>query len=682
MSHQWPGGLIRKTPPTPTGPYQDSSASGVWTLDQVAYWEQQNNWPTAGSVNPSLFIENLFQTWLYTGNGTSQTITNGIDLSTSGGLVWVKNRSGAYTHVLVDTVRGTDKVLCSNNTNAEQTGDPGFVTQFNANGFAIGDQARVNLSSSNFASWTFRKQPKFFDIVTYTGTGSARTVAHNLGSVPGCIIVKQTSASGQGWPVYHRSEGNGRALLLNDTAASFLASGYWSNTTPTSTQFTLGSSAAVNENGQTYVAYIFAHDAGGFGLTGTDNVISCGSFTTDSGGVASVTLGYEPQWVMTKNSSGTSAWRMFDTMRGMTTAGQNDALLQANSSAAEITNSDYCSPTATGFEIAGHDGSATHIYIAIRRGPMKTPTTGTSVFSPNLSATTTGTTVTTNFPLDLQIAGYRPGLSPNFGFSDRLRGVSSTSTEVANYLTSTNTAAESTALNFRTLAWSNTGYNQDGYLSGSGSGIYWNFRRAPGFFDVVCYTGTESNLTLNHNLGVTPELIITKRRNGATYGAVYASSLGVNQYLELFSSSSGGRSAAQTFSGSWLTPTSTTFGVGVTDQNLSAATYVAYLFSTVAGVSKVGSYTGNGSSQTINCGFTGGARFVLIKRTNAAGDWVVFDSARGIVSGNDPFLELNTTAAEQTGQDAVDTDSTGFVVNETTENLNVNGASYIFLAIA
>jgi hypothetical protein len=73
---------------------------------------------------------------------------------------------------------------------------------------------------------------------------------------------------------------------------------------------------------------------------------------------------------------------------------------------------------------------------------------------------------------------------------------------------------------------------------------------------------------------------------------------------------------------------------------------------------------------------------VLIKRTNAAGDWVVFDSARGIVSGNDPFLELNTTAAEQTGQDAVDTDSTGFVVNETTENLNVNGASYIFLAIA
>jgi hypothetical protein len=163
---------------------------------------------------------------------------------------------------------------------------------------------------------------------------------------------------------------------------------------------------------------------------------------------------------------------------------------------------------------------------------------------------------------------------------------------------------------------------------------------------------------------------------------VYASSLGVDQYLELFSSSTGGRSAAQTFSGSWLTPTSTTFGVGVTDQNLSAATYVAYLFSTVAGVSKVGSYTGNGSSQTINCGFTGGARFVLIKRTNAAGDWVVFDSARGIVSGNDPFLELNTTAAEQTGQDAVDTDSTGFVVNETTENLNVNGASYIFLAIA
>jgi hypothetical protein len=634
---------------------------------------------TSAVSGDATYIEDVFSTWLYTGNGSTQTITNGIDLAGKGGLVWNKGRSNTSSHSLQDSARGPEYWLATDQTSAQSLLNR---VAFTSSGFSLNTANNPNNSGQTFASWTFRKQPKFFDVVTYTGNGTAgRTVAHNLGAVPGCIIIKQTSASGQGWPVYHRSEGSGRALLLNDTAASFLASGYWSNTTPTSTQFTLGSSAAVNENGQTYVAYIFAHDAGGFGLTGTDNVISCGSFTTDSGGVASVTLGYEPQWVMTKNSSGTSAWRMFDTMRGMTTAGQNDALLQANSSAAEITNSDYCSPTATGFEIAGHDGSATHIYIAIRRGPMKTPTTGTSVFSPNLSATTTGTTVTTNFPPDLQIAGYRPGLTPNFGFSDRLRGVSSTSTEVANYLTSTNTAAESTALNFRTLAWSNTGYNQDGYLSGSGSGIYWNFRRAPGFFDEVCYTGNGANRTLSHNLGAVPEMMIVKARTGFESWITYHSSLGNTRAVTLNNDQ-----APITASQFWnnTTPTSSVFTVGTADGvNSSSYTFVAYLFATVAGVSKVGSYTGTGALQTVNCGFTGGTRFVLIKRTDSAGDWFVYDSARGISSGNDPYLFLNTTAAEVTGTNYVDTTSVGFQVTAAAPaGLNANGGTYIFLAIA
>ena len=117
--------------------------------------------------------------------------------------------------------------------------------------------------------------------------------------------------------------------------------------------------------------------------------------------------------------------------------------------------------------------------------------------------------------------------------------------------------------------------------------------------------------------------------------------------------------------------------------NTSGRTYVAYLFATCAGVSKVFSYTGNGSSQTINCGFTGGARFVLIKRTDNTGDWYVWDSARGIVSGNDPHLSLNTTAAEVTTDDTIDTDSTGFVVNQVSAtNVNVSSATYIGLAIA
>jgi hypothetical protein len=620
------------------------------------------------------YIEDVFQTWLYTGNDSTNTITNGIDLSTKGGLVWIKSRSAGYGHYIFDTNRGALNRLASNGTGA-QSSISNSLTSFLSNGFSLGSEVGVNESPGNYVSWTFRKQPKFFDVVTYTGTGSARTIAHSLGSVPGCIIVKRLDFDGL-WRVYHRSLGATKNLKLNLTDAEATDSAIWNDTAPTSTEFTVGTNGNVNASGSTYVAYLFAHDAGGFGLTGTDNVISCGSYTS----ATAINLGYEPQWLMVKRADSTGgSWYIINNMTGFTSDVFGPRLIP-NSSSAEG-NDSVASVTSTGFNSQLVDGAGTYIYVAIRRGPMKTPTTGTSVFSPNLSATTTGTTVTTNFPLDLQVAGYRPGLTPNFGFSDRLRGVSSTSTEVANYLTSTNTAAESTALNFRTLAWSNTGYNQDGYLSGSGSGIYWNFRRAPGFFDEVCYTGTGANRTVSHNLGVVPELMIVKYRDNTSNWTVYSATLANTEYILL---NSNGTKLTGTTRWNSTTPTSSVFTVGTdTGVNDSGGTYVAYLFASAAGVSKTGSYTGNGTSQTINCGFTGGARFVLIKKTSGNGNWWVWDSARGIVAGNDPYLALNTTSAEVTTRDSVDTDSSGFIVNDDAgTGINVNGDTYLFLAIA
>ena len=99
-------------------------------------------------------------------------------------------------------------------------------------------------------------------------------------------------------------------------------------------------------------------------------------------------------------------------------------------------------------------------------------------------------------------------------------------------------------------------------------------------------------------------------------------------------------------------------------------------------VFSVFTYTGNGSSQTINCGFTTGARFVLIKQTDAVGNWFVFDSTRGIVAGNDPYLLLNSTAAEATASDVVDPDNSGFIINEGAGSLNASSATYIYLAFA
>jgi hypothetical protein len=112
-------------------------------------------------------------------------------------------------------------------------------------------------------------------------------------------------------------------------------------------------------------------------------------------------------------------------------------------------------------------------------------------------------------------------------------------------------------------------------------------------------------------------------------------------------------------------------------------TYVAYLFATCAGVSKVGSYTGTAAAQTINCGFTTGARFVLIKRTDSTGDWYVWDTAKGIVSGNDPYLLLNSAAVEVTNTDYIDPANSGFEISSTAPAaINASGGSFIFLAIA
>ena len=192
--------------------------------------------------------------------------------------------------------------------------------------------------------------------------------------------------------------------------------------------------------------------------------------------------------------------------------------------------------------------------------------------------------------------------------------------------------------------------------------------------------------TFSHNLTVIPELLIIKRRSAVSSWPVLYNFVGSN-FDKLQGLNQTGAAATNTYTdGAGLggAPTATTFTVDSSSTfNGSGSTFVAYLFATCAGVSKVGSYTGNGSSQTINCGFTASARFVLIKRTDSTGDWMVADSARGIIAGSDPYLELNNTNAEVTGEDWLDTDSTGFVVNEVSgSNANTNGATYIFLAIA
>jgi hypothetical protein len=230
----------------------------------------------AGASGDKVYVDDVFSTYLYTGNSSTQTITNGIDLAGEGGLAIIRTRAAGGWR-WIDTERGATKRLASQDSNPEGT-DPTGLTLFTSTGFTLGSGGDYN-DTNDYASWSFRKAPGFFDVVTYTGDGTAgRTVAHNLGSVPGMIIVKCTNTAGTNWLVYHRSLGATKAVILDLANASVGPSAnYWNNTAPTSTHFTLGVINDVNTNGDTYVAYIFAHDDQSFGTNSDEAIIKCGN---------------------------------------------------------------------------------------------------------------------------------------------------------------------------------------------------------------------------------------------------------------------------------------------------------------------------------------------------------------------------------------------------------------------
>jgi hypothetical protein len=528
--------------------------------------------------------------------------------------------------------------------------------------------------------------------VTYTGTGSARTVAHNLGSVPGCIIVKRTDASGFDWTVYHISTGNTQRLNLNTTDPAGTATSFWNDTTPTSTVFTVGSNSNVNASGGSYVAYLFAHDAGGFPVSGggSTNGITCGTFTTDGTGAAgNITLGYEPQWILLKQSGGVDSWNIIDITRGSSLTSYKYLQPNASTQESSSTTTQGIYPTATGFFVGTNypAASATYIYIAIRRGPMKTPTVGTSVLElqnlDNLVVDTlVSSTVVPDMALQVNDLGARYVVSRLTG---GINTASSSSTSPRQWLVTNETSVENTGTTGLYYQMQNASFRLagNGADPGSSFNLAYFLKRAPGFMDVVCYTGTEvSGQTFNHNLGAVPEMMIVKSRSDTTDWTVYHSALGASARIYLNATNAANTGTAAPWNST--TPTSSVFSLGNAGAtNLSGATFVNYLFATVAGVSKVGSYTGTGALQTVNCGFTAGARFVLIKRTDSTGGWYVYDSVRGITSGDDPYLFLNNIDAQVTNTNYVDTDTTGFKVTAAAPSgLNASGGTYIFLAIA
>ena len=633
----------------------------------------------AGGGAGGLDVESVFSTYLYTGNDASKTITNGIDLDGEGGLVWIKQRDGStQRHVLSDTERGTSKTLSSDRTDAEFTSTT-RVTSFNSDGFDLGSSSQVNGDPSNYASWTFRKAPKFCDIVTYTGDGNDnRTVNHNLGSSPGMVIVKKTDAA-DSWIVWHRSVPTGY-LSLNVTSG---LQNYTSRIkSANDTTFTLGTSGQTNSSGANYVAYVFAHNDGDgeFGPDGDADIIKCGSYTGNESSFPIIDLGFEPQFLMIKSATSAEDWLFMDTMRGWLTDGNNPngdfKVLRPNTANGDG-GSFGVNITSTGFELTSasadkNSNGNTFIYMAIRRG-TKVPESATEVF--DVDTRTSGLpSFKAPFAVDMGLVRKGTNTSGATYNANRLTGTK--------FLYTYTTDAEANDSGF---VWDfMDGWANDGVANSTV--ISWMWKRAPKYFDVVAYSGDSySNRDVTHNLTVKPELVITKKRNSSGNWEVAAKITNTNYHGGLLNSSGSLVNTSLNVSGNAYSQFSDNhFQVGGT-LNSSGDTYIAYLFASLDGISKVGSYTADGSAQNIDCGFTSGARFVLIKRTDTGGNWFVLDTVRGIVSGNDPLLELNSTSAEDNGYDNMDPYSAGFTITAyggTSPYLNISGGEYIFYAIA
>jgi hypothetical protein len=320
------------------------------------------NLPQPTIQKPSKYMDAL----AYTGTGASNSISS---LGFSPDLVWIKNRGTTTSHAIYDTTRGAQSQLSSDTTGDQVTSSSG-LTSFDASGFTIGTSTLVNTSGTQYVAWGWDESVQAgLDIVSYTGNGASRTIAHNLGVAPKMIIVKARTTAGadQGWPVWHTSIANTTYLQLNSTAATATGADYWNSTSPTSSVFPIGTNAAVNTSADTYIAYLFA-EVEGFSKFGiyTGNGLADGTF---------VFTGHRPKWVMIKRTdSATGAgWFIHNTETSTFNLSTNYLRSEINNAETTLGQLDILS---NGFKLRGTDVSwngsgATYIFAAFAESPLK-----------------------------------------------------------------------------------------------------------------------------------------------------------------------------------------------------------------------------------------------------------------------------------------------------------------------
>lgn len=694
-----------KLPSGTTAQRPTSPSTGEWryntTTNLVEFWDGGAWRDLQSEVIPPIPSEN-FNVVIWNGDGNDN---RAIEVGFQPDMVWYKTRNQSNDHNLSDSTRGAAKQVRPNRDIAEVSATD-QIKSFTSTGFTVGTGADANSSGNTYVAWCWKANggttssntdgtitstvqantKAGFSVVKYTGNNVAgATIGHGLASAPDMIIVKNLDTT-DNWTIQLSPLGYTYYIDLNNTNAATVNSGVW-YAAPTSSVFSFGANSRGNGNGNNIIAYCF-NSVAGYSKFGTYT----GNGSTNG---PIVETGFEPAFLIVKRTNNAGGWSMYDNKRNLTNP--RNLVLEAESSLAEYSYADI-DFLSNGFQIKGTNSGVnangdTFLYMAFAADPSTAPALPDSFA--NKLYTGTGSTQS--------ITGL--GFSPNYVWMKQ-------TTFVDNHYNMDSVRGAAFRIHSNLTAAQNgpdtnrfTSFDTDGFTIGSdpsvnqsGSGfVTWNWKANPvptintdgtiqsivsanqaAGFSIVKYTGNGVNAsTVGHGLSSEPEVIIIKSTTFASFWAVYnkyntgSSGNPETEYVRLNSTN-----ATATTSVYWgnTAPTSSVFSIGTdTDVNKSGETNIAYCFTSISGFSKMGSYSGTGSSNPITgLGFS--PNWVMIKSSTSIENWAIFDTSRG-----ENVLYANASDAESAFSPFT-FDSDGFTVPAASGMTNGSGQTYIYMA--
>ena len=699
-----------KLPSGTTAQRPTSPSTGEWryntTTNLVEFWDG-GEWTELQSEDlPPIPSEN-FEVVTYKGTGASKSISS---LSFSPSFVWIKRYDASADHFLTFEKIETGKQWSTNSCSG-RTFNTDMITSFDSNGFTLGSNQNVNLLDGFFVAYCFNinegvgvantdgsqnsnvevNDKTKISFITYSGTGFTTTVGHGLGVVPEFLFTRDTNNPSCWW-IWHKDFPFASNYLQFSSSSLNSDTSIWNNTVPDSSVFNLGNDANVNGSGRAFMAFAMAS------VDGFSKVSSYTGNGSTNGPV--VNTGFQPAFIMVKGSTVASQWNIIDNKRDTTNPASHK--LYANLSNAEAI-SDSLNFLSNGFEIITTDGGYnangdTYIYIAFAGDESSTAPVLADSFA-NKLYTGTGSTQS--------ITGL--GFSPNYVWMKQRTFVDNhynmDSVRGAGFRIHSNLTAAQNGPDANRF----TSFDTDGFTIGSDPSVNqsgedfvtWNWKASPvptintdgtiqsvvsanqaAGFSIVKWTGDgNASSTVGHGLSGTPDFIMLKdltdvgNWNGAQVGLASNEGIGINSSAGAFTGMGGDGGIT------YANLNATNFGFatgssGVDSVNKNGNEYVGYCWKSVAGFSKMESYTGNGGSQSITTGFS--PDWLMFKRTDQNGwNWEIADTARGV----DVDLAANSSAAEQNQSPAnrIQIDANGFT-HLTGNYNNISGAKYIYMA--